>query len=159
MLYQATIWLLLACYSVIVLCGQGLHAWIEHGTCCVSDNCEERDLSHKSSCSHASHRCTHHHSHGTKKHFSKARSASQPTKIPAGQVTASGLIQSHSSGSSHDCEHCVVCQHQSLGQIFAFTPPTIQGPVVCESVCSLYQQPAFAPTLRSSAQPRAPPVA
>src|SRR6185369_14230170 len=40
-------------------------------------------------------------------------------------------ISSHETH-EHDCDHCAICQHHSLGQIFVATPPADIVLGVCE---------------------------
>ena len=59
----------------------------------------------------------------------------------------------------HDSEHCAVCQHHSLGQLFIATPPAQVVLGVCELLDSAAPDVVVCPALFSSAQPRAPPIA
>jgi hypothetical protein len=112
--------LMLLCYSVIALGGQGLHL-LQHGH--AHDDGDEHP--------------------------------------PALVAAADGMPQvvdthSHEDG-EHDSEHCAVCQHHALGQLFITTPPveTVLG--VCELLSTPAPETVICPTLFSPAQPRAPP--
>jgi hypothetical protein len=60
-------------------------------------------------------------------------------------------------GCEHDCDHCAICQHQSLGQIFVATPPLEILLGVRELLSLPAPEPVVCPAHFSPAQPRAPP--
>jgi hypothetical protein len=116
-----TVRFVLICYSVIALCGQGLHAWIEHDDC------------------HADH---------------------EGSIVSAGDGLFSAdqfVVQAPDNCSHHDCEHCAVCQHHSLGQIFVATPPLETALAVCELLSPQAPEAVVSTAHFSPAQPRAPP--
>ena len=82
MFHRITARLLLACYGVTALFGQGLHEWIDDDDCC-----------------------------GDVVVATTVVADSQPASGP--QFSAG-----EPNGSHHDCDHCPICQHQSLGQLF-----------------------------------------
>jgi hypothetical protein len=125
---RVTSWLTLGCYSAIALLGQGLHAWIH-------DGCDEHE------------------------HSSTAAAVT-----PLVGYLADGAGARISDGTTdddccqHDAEHCAICQHHSLGQIFAATPPVQGAPEVCELLSDVAPEAVNCPALYTPAQPRAPPT-
>jgi hypothetical protein len=158
MLQRFTTLLLLACYSVIALGGQGLHL-LANDCACTSGECEVACEAKPTECSHR-HKCGHTHRHSSQQPSAKKNGADPSVAHAATKSSGSSgpAIRSQSSGNGHDCEHCALCQHQSLGQIISMSPPAISGPVVCDTLCSLSAESALCPALHSSAQPRAPPA-
>jgi hypothetical protein len=138
--------LMLVCYSAIALTGQGLHAWTDN-----HEHCPEaaESIASATTCghSHGSHsHCGHHH-------------GSCHTQVAA-KKTINRSHQSgwHSPGHFHDCDHCAVCQHQSLGQIFVAAPPAEIVLAACEQLSEHALDAFICPALFSPAQPRAPPA-
>ena len=113
--------LVLVCYSVIALVGQGLHGWIEQDDC----------------------HCNHH----------EAIVCSFDVSDSANQI----VVDAPDDCEHHDCEHCVVCQHHSLGQIFVATPPLETVLAACELLSPIALDAVVCTAHFSPAQPRAPP--
>jgi hypothetical protein len=90
----------------------------------------------------------HDHEHDEAEHPATAVSAglsSQPTFCP-------------SHDDDHDCDHCAVCQHHSLGQLFIAAPPAEILLSMRELLSAHAPQCIPQPALFSPAQPRAPPI-
>jgi hypothetical protein len=129
--------LILIAYSVTALAGQGLHAWIDD-----CDGCQEAVSVHDGH-SHDGHAHGHHH------HDADVAQATNKHSHEAGF---------HSPSHSHDCDHCAICQHQSLGQMFIAEPPAELVLAVCEQFSDHAPAAIACPALFSPAQPRAPPT-
>jgi hypothetical protein len=135
MLKRLTASLILVCYSVIALFGQGLHAWLhDHGN-------EHRE------------------SHSLALMLPIGSVELETNRTCAGTTGHITLDSADDDCSEHDADHCAICQHHSLGQIFVATLPTR----IVLARCALLSTPApdliVCPTLFSVALPRAPPVA
>jgi hypothetical protein len=122
MFHRLTARLLLACYGVIALFGQGLHEWIDDDDCCGD--------------------------------------AVVATAVVADSQPSSGLQVSDGepNGRHHDCDHCPICQHESLGQLFVAVPVADFVLRACELISPSAPESVICPALFSSAQPRAPPA-
>ena len=103
MLQRLTVWLILICYSVIALFGQGLHEWPhDHG----NEHRESHSLARMALISSSPELETHRTCPGT-----------------TGQIM---LDSADDDCSEHDADHCAICQHHSLGQMFvAASPATV----------------------------------
>jgi hypothetical protein len=85
--------------------------------------------------------------------------ASEQAASVAVCVESSNALQlSGSETHEHDCDHCAICQHHSLGQIFVAAPPAEIVLGVCELLSPPVPEPVVCPAHFSPAQPRAPPV-
>ncbi len=84
--------------------------------------------------------------------------ASELTGTPAIEL-AGGISIGSPQGHAHDCDNCPICQFQAMGQHFTAPPPTDLGLVKCETLSDNSTESVDCPTLYSSAQPRAPPLA
>ena len=128
---RETAYLMLTCYGVIALCGQGLHELVD-------DDCDQLEQSPAVA---------------TSPDF-------QPVYVYQGYgsdgVTAIG---SPSGGHQHDCDNCPICQFQAMGQHFVAPPPLNNGLVKCETPCPGRIEPVSCPALYSVSRPRAPPMA
>jgi hypothetical protein len=122
MVRAITVRLVLICYSVIALVGQGLHAWIEHDDC-----------------------------HGM--HDAVVVSA-----IDAADSADQLVVHAPDGCADHDCEHCAVCQHHSLGQIFVAAPPVHSVLALCELLSPHAPETVVWTAHFSLARPRAPPA-
>ena len=122
MFHRLTARLLLACYGVTALFGQGLHEWIDDDDCCGD--------------------------------------AVVATAVVADSQPSSGphISAGERHGSHHDCDHCAICQHQSLGQLFIAVPVAEIVLGVCELRSPCAPDSVVCPALFSLAQPRAPPA-
>ena len=135
MLHRPTAWLVLICYSVVAQFGQGLHELLhDHG----NEHRESHSLARMALIS-SPELVTHKKCTGT-----------------IGQIT---LDSADDDCSEHDADHCAICQHHSLGQMFVATSPAR----IVLTRCAILSTPApdmiVSPTPFSVAQPRAPPVA
>jgi hypothetical protein len=128
MFHRVTTSLMLACYSVIALFGQGLHSFMEAHADVAADH-----------------------------HRLPSVASLHVAECGAGTIREVA-IDSPDNHSEHDCDHCAICQHQSLGQIFVATPPV----KIVLAACDYHSLPApksvLGPALFSVAQPRAPPA-
>ena len=70
----------------------------------------------------------------------------------------SQVSPAHHEGCEHDADHCAICQHHSLGQIFVAAPPAEILLAVYEFLSPPAPERVVCPALFSPAQPRAPPV-
>jgi hypothetical protein len=91
----------------------------------------------------------------------------QPAQVIAVQSALNGQVN-QAAGSrtvesparhQHDCDHCPICQHQSMGQHFIASAPSGIGLAVCEILLPGRIASVHCPALFSSSQPRAPPIA
>jgi hypothetical protein len=122
--------LLLVCYGVIALWGQGLHSLVD------DDGCEAAPPAEVSA-----------------EGGDYVRQAPSSCPLPEGEG-------SYLSGATHvhDCDHCPICQFQSLGQHYVVPAPTEIGLAACDNFLPGHVQSVQCPAPFSPAQPRAPPV-
>jgi hypothetical protein len=132
MFYRLTARVLLACYGVIALWGQGLHEFLD----------DDGDLAKPAAVVAV-----------ILVDVSLAPLAGQ-----ANQAEPQCVVQSPSGGHCHDCDHCPICQFQSMGQHFAAPPPAETVLAVCELLSPGHTESVHCPALFSPAQPRAPPI-
>jgi hypothetical protein len=127
---------LLACYGVIALWGQGLHEFIDDDGCCDQEQ------------------------QSTPAAVAPALLEATPTLITghAGQFEQSLTVQSPGGGHCHDCDNCPICQFQAMGQHFVALPPADIELTKCEILPPGSVKSVHCPALFSPAQPRAPPV-
>jgi hypothetical protein len=128
-LHRPTARVLLACYSLIALCGQGLHTLVD------DDCCDSAPVVAASA---------------------TVESASQ---LPNAADVLSGVVHSGSGSHEHDCEHCAICKFHAAGQHFVAPVLTHVDLTACEILSPPAFEPVHCPALFSPAQPRAPPVA
>ena len=135
MLKRLTASLILICYSVIALFGQGLHAWLhDHGN--------EHGESH------------------TLAVMASIGSAELETHRKCTGVIGQIMLDSADDDcSEHDPDHCAICQHHSLGQIFVAASPATVVLARCALLSTAAPEMIVCPTPFSVALPRAPPVA
>ena len=120
--------LTLACYGVIALSGQGLPLFL--------------------------HEC----GHEIADHYRPALVSPLNVAGVSSGADWEGDNDSLTDRSEHDCDHCAICQHQSLGQIFVALPPVEIVLAACEVLSPLAPELVVCPAHFSVAQPRAPPV-
>jgi hypothetical protein len=129
MFSRLTTRVLLVCYGVIALAGQGLHEFLDDDGCVVA----------QASATAAN---------------IPDQSAAATSEL--GQtLTARSTGGSH----VHDCDHCPICQFQALGQHFIAPAPAASGSAQCDILSADQVEPVHCPALFSPAQPRAPPIA
>jgi hypothetical protein len=134
-------------YSVTALCGQGLH-FLDADCGCCSEAQADDSAGHASTCAH-SHRCGHPHRHTAKKSASVA--ADQ-------RLRGDWPVAESQPPAGHDCEHCAICQHQSLGQMQGIPASAVISPIFVEFVRPLSAESALSVEYFSPALPRAPPT-
>jgi hypothetical protein len=129
MAYRLIARMLLVCYGVIALWGQGLHSLVDE------DGCEagEHGVAVVEAVSHSV--CV-----------SDAANSQELNSV-------SGV------GHLHDCDHCPICQFQSLGQHYVVPTSAEIGLTACDNFLPGHVQLVQCPAPFSPAQPRAPPVA
>jgi hypothetical protein len=129
---RKTAYLMLTCYGVIALCGQGLHEFVD-------DDCDQPEQSTA---------------------VSVATSPdAEPLFVHHENGSDGVVIGSPSGGHQHDCDNCPICQFQAMGQHFVAPPPADNGLFNCEKLSSGRIELVYCPALYSVAQPRAPPIA
>jgi hypothetical protein len=134
--------LTLVCYSAIALGGQGLHLLQhEHGH---DDHDDHPPALVAANHDGAGHQCT-----------DDAQTLAE--RVAPGQHKA--VVSDSHEDRDHDNEHCAVCQHHSLGQLFVAAAPVEFVLGVCALLSTPAPQTIVCPALFSPAQPRAPPIA
>jgi len=126
---RKTAYVMLTCYGVIALCGQGLHEFLD-------DDCDQPEQS-----------------------TAVATSPDAEPLFVLHESESGAVIGSPSGGHQHDCDNCPICQFQAMGQHFLAPPPADNGLINCEKLTPGRIELVFCPTLYSVAQPRAPPIA
>jgi Protein of unknown function (DUF2946) len=130
MLRRISAYLMLICYGVLSLGGQGLHA-LEH--------------------LHVEH-----------EHTDQASGDLELSSLVDAGSTAGAVVgcptDDDGDDCHHDAEHCAICQHHSLGQIFSATPPIQLAIEVREYLSSIAPEPIVCRVPFSPARPRAPPI-
>ena len=160
MLHRFTTCLLLACYSAIALGGQGLHWVLGDDSCCTAavetqaESGASKAVASKSTCQHR-HVCNHSHGHS---HRGAVAAKSKPVTTKSADANRLA-VRSHRDGSQHDCDHCTICQHQSLGQLVASDSVELCGLLGCDEFRPTYRLPLALAAAHSLSQPRAPPAA
>jgi hypothetical protein len=135
MLQHLTASLILVCYSVIALFGQGLHAWLhDHGN-------EHREL------------------HSLAVMASIGSAELETNRKCTGSTGQIMLDSADDNCLEHDADHCAICQHHSLGQMFVAASPATVVLARCALLSTAAPEMIVCPTPFSVAQPRAPPVA
>jgi hypothetical protein len=119
---------LLACYGMIALAGQGLHEFLD------DDGCDRAGQSIPAMVVPA-------------QYGGQTQEAGQPL-----------VVQSPGGGHVHDCDNCPICQFQALGQHFVAPPPADNGLAKCNILSPSQVESAHCAVLFSPAQPRAPPT-
>jgi hypothetical protein len=128
-LRRKTAYLMLTCYGVIALCGQGLHEFLD-------DDCDQPEQS-----------------------TAVATSPDAEPLFVLHESESGAVIGSPSGGHQHDCDNCPICQFQAMGQHFVAPPPADSGLINCEKLSLRRIELVYCPAFYSVAQPRAPPIA
>lgn len=128
MAHRLTARVLLVCYGVIALAGQGLHSLVDDDGCDVGE-------------------------HGVAVVEAVLHSVDVSDAVSGQELSnVSGV------GHLHDCDHCPICQFQSLGQHCVVPAPTEICLAACDNFLPGHVQSVQCPAPFSPAQPRAPPV-
>ena len=130
---RKTAYLMLTCYGVIALWGQGLHEFLD-------DDCDQPEQ--LTAVAIAT-------SLDVQPLFVHQENGSDGTMA----------IGSPSGGNQHDCDNCPICQFQAMGQHFVAPHPADSGLINCEMLSPGRIELVYCPALYSVAQPRAPPMA
>jgi hypothetical protein len=126
---RKTAYLMLTCYGVIALWGQGLHEFLD------DDGCDQVEQSVPAVVAPAQ--------------------GGALAKLAEPSLT----VRSPTGGHVHDCDNCPICQFQALSQHFVAPPCAEIGMAVCDYLSPGQAESVDCPALYSLAQPRAPPVA
>ena len=129
MFSRLTARVLLVCYSVIALAGQGLHEFLD------DDGCDQVGQS------------------------AAAMIAPAQDGALVNQAESPLAVRAPTGGHVHDCDNCPICQFQALSQHFVAPPCAEIGIAVCDYLSPGHAESVDCPAHYSLAQPRAPPVA